>query len=155
MTTVDRATKYVDAMPPAISGSGGHNATFAVAIALRHGFDLSEDEAWPILLDYNKRCAPPWTEKELRHKLASANRLQRHPQPRGYLRGSASTKPAIPAQSMKPLRLRVVGWKERVAEVREKPELHSTPATAPLDRQGLIAAVSRLFNAELLPDDSR
>ena len=83
----DRARKYVEKMPPAIAGSGGHDALFAVASTLIHGFDLSEHEAWPIVLEYNSRCIPPWSEGQLRHKMADASCLSRHPKPRGHLRG--------------------------------------------------------------------
>jgi hypothetical protein len=80
-----RARRYVERMPAAIAGSGGHQATFAVAVALLHGFALTENEAWGILCDYNLRCDPPWSERELEHKLESACNLTRHPKPRGYL----------------------------------------------------------------------
>ena len=50
-TVADRARRYVEKMPPAISGSGGHNALFAVARVLIHGFDLPEDDAWQILIE--------------------------------------------------------------------------------------------------------
>lgn len=69
-----RARAYVDRMPPAIAGSGGHNATFAVARKLLQDFGLGEGDSWAILLEYNARCEPPWTEKELRHKLDSARK---------------------------------------------------------------------------------
>lgn len=68
---IDRARRYVATLPPAISGSGGHDATFRVAYALRVKFGLSEANAWPLLCEYNARCKPPWAEAELRHKLAS------------------------------------------------------------------------------------
>jgi hypothetical protein len=87
MTLFDRARGYVAAMPEAISGQGGHQATFAVAVALIHGFALSDDQAWPIFCEYNSRCSPPWSEPELRHKLADAGKLTRHPHPRGHLSG--------------------------------------------------------------------
>jgi hypothetical protein len=87
MTLTERAGAYVAAMPPAISGQGGHQATFAVASALVHGFALYEEQAWPIMCEYNARCSPPWSETELRHKLVDAFNLTRHPQPRGYLSG--------------------------------------------------------------------
>ncbi|MEZ6102739.1 MAG: phage/plasmid primase, P4 family [Pirellulaceae bacterium] len=67
-----RARNYVAKMPPAISGQGGHNATFAVACKLAISFDLPESDAWPILLEYNERCDPPWSERDLRHKLHDA-----------------------------------------------------------------------------------
>jgi hypothetical protein len=69
-----RILAYIDAMPPAISGQAGHNATWAVACALVRKFGLSESQAMPYMEHYNERCQPSWTTRELRHKLASANR---------------------------------------------------------------------------------
>ena len=66
---------YIDAMPPAISGSGGHNATFAVARVLRRKFGLSPTDAFKYMQHYNQRAQPPWTDAELRHKLASVVKL--------------------------------------------------------------------------------
>ena len=131
MNTIERAAKYIAQMLPAISGDRGQNATFKVAVALCHGFGLNEEEAWPILLKYNKRCKPPWTEKELRHKLKDANNLDRHSQPRGYLRAKAdflSSSPAKPAKPAKPIRMRAVSWQERAAEVGVMPETEPTSA---------------------------
>ena len=85
----DRARKYVEKMPPAISGNGGHDALFAVACVLIHGFDLPEPEAWLILCEYNARCQPPWSERELRHKLSEAGKLSRPSKSRGHLLGGA------------------------------------------------------------------
>lgn len=80
------AAAYLDALPPAISGSGGHNAAYTAAAALVHGFALSPDDAFALLWSqYNPRCRPPWSEKELRHKVESAENSP-HERPRGYLR---------------------------------------------------------------------
>lgn len=69
----DRARRYIATMEPAISGQDGHKKCFSAACKLVIGFGLSEDDAYRILdLDYNPRCDPPWTEKELRHKIRSA-----------------------------------------------------------------------------------
>ena len=84
-------------MPPAISGNHGHDATFAVALALVHGFALSRDQAWPIMLEFNARCDPPWSKKDLDHKLDDATKLARHSKPRGYLLGERG--PATSPQS--------------------------------------------------------
>lgn len=70
----ERASRYLAKMPPAISGSGGHNQTFRAACVLVLGFGLSPDDAFPLLADWNLGCEPPWSEKELRHKLADANK---------------------------------------------------------------------------------
>lgn len=80
-------------MPAAVSGQNGHQATFAAAAALVHGFALTEAEAWPILSEHNARCSPPWSEAELRHKLASAQTLSRHPKPKGHLAGEERPRP--------------------------------------------------------------
>ena len=81
---IDRARLYLATCDAAISGQGGHNATLHAAHSLVVGFGLDDSTALGLLLcDYNPRCVPPWTEKELRHKLDSA---RANPQkPVGYL----------------------------------------------------------------------
>jgi hypothetical protein len=69
---VRRARAYVDRMPPAVSGQGGHRATWAVAVVLVRGFALEAEDAIPILRAYSARCLPPWSERELAHKLEDA-----------------------------------------------------------------------------------
>ena len=81
-----RAPAYLRSMPPAISGNGGHAATYAAATAMVHGFGLNPDLALDLLLThYNPRCQPPWTEKELRHKVQDAA-TRSHDRPFGWLR---------------------------------------------------------------------
>ena len=92
---VERARRYVARMPQAIAGSGGHNATFAVACALVHGFALDLADAWDVLCEYNLRCQPVWSEKELRHKLESARQAE-HQNPYGYLADSPNPHAAPP-----------------------------------------------------------
>jgi hypothetical protein len=60
--------------PPAasVSGSGGHNATFAVACIAASMFRLDEAGIMEILREYHERCQPPWTERELLHKAQDA-----------------------------------------------------------------------------------
>lgn len=84
----ERIERYIDAMPPAISGQSGHRQTFFVARALVHGFGLSVNEALPYMRQYNQRCEPPWKESELKYKLASAEDWQpkNGSKRRGYLR---------------------------------------------------------------------
>lgn len=80
-----RAAAYLDAMPPAISGQGGHGRTYAAATALVHGFELDPETALRMLLErYNPRCQPPWSEKQLRHKVEDAA-TKPHDRPRGWL----------------------------------------------------------------------
>lgn len=67
-----RARAYVARMPTAISGEGGHSRTFAVACVAIRGFILPIDVARRILQEYNSRCRPPWSEREVEHKLTQA-----------------------------------------------------------------------------------
>ena len=74
MDAITRAQKHIDTLELAVSGSGGHAATFRACRILVNDYNLSLDEAWPILLSFNARCEPPWNEKELRRKLEDAAR---------------------------------------------------------------------------------
>src|ERR1700677_1745480 len=77
MTTIsklDQARAYLAKMEPAIAGQAGHGATYKVACKLV-SFGLTPSDAWTLLLEYNQRCLPPWSERELQHKLADAFRL--------------------------------------------------------------------------------
>jgi hypothetical protein len=81
-----RAEAYLDRIPPAVSGSGGHSQTYAAATAMVHGFGLDAETAFRLLWDrYNPRCEPPWSEKELRHKVTDAAGKP-HDRPFGWLR---------------------------------------------------------------------
>jgi hypothetical protein len=84
---LERAKRYLACCDPAISGSGGHDTTFRVACALVHGFCVEPQEAYELLLShYNPRCLPPWSEAELRHKVADAG-APTTGKPRGHLLG--------------------------------------------------------------------
>jgi hypothetical protein len=75
---IARAIAYVVAMPAAISGQGGHDATWRVARKLAQDFCLDEAAVFAILCDhYNPRCEPVWSEAELRHKAHEATRRAR------------------------------------------------------------------------------
>jgi hypothetical protein len=93
-----RIRAYLAKIPPAESGNGGHDATFKVACSLIHGWALLVDEARPYLADYSARCKPPWTAKELEHKLADAAKAT-STKPRGYLRDAPGPQPAKPAKA--------------------------------------------------------
>lgn len=70
-----RCRAYVATMDPAISGQQGHARTFLAALVATRGFNLEADRALAVLLDeFNGRCAPPWTERELRRKVHEAIR---------------------------------------------------------------------------------
>ena len=70
--TFENALNFVRTTPPAISGKGGHAHTFSVARRLVESSSLSDSEVWTLLLEFNRRCEPPWSETELRRKLDEA-----------------------------------------------------------------------------------
>lgn len=84
-SNTERASAYLARMPVSISGQRGDAAAFRAAVALVRGFDLSEEEALPLLSHWNKDCRPPWPEKDLRHKLHCAATTSAG-KPAGYLR---------------------------------------------------------------------
>jgi hypothetical protein len=51
---LERARAYMAQVPPAIEGQHGDNATFSVCAHLVIGFMLSDQEALPILLEWNR-----------------------------------------------------------------------------------------------------
>jgi len=68
----DRVKAYLAATPGAIQGSGGDHHTFTVCCRVVNDFALPEAEALPLLRDWNRKCSPPWEEKELLEKIRGA-----------------------------------------------------------------------------------
>lgn len=54
---------------PAIEGEGGDEHTFIAAAILVHDFALTDDEAWPLAVEWNATCSPPWSLDDLSAKL--------------------------------------------------------------------------------------
>ena len=112
--------------PPAISGDlpgggGGHATTFGVACLLVWGFGLSPEEAMPLMLEYNARCQPPWAERDLWHKLRSAESAL-HKEPRGHLLAGREVErgalPALPED--KPRRKKAEFMLSKLQKVQDK-----------------------------------
>lgn len=74
--SLERALKYTAQCEPAISGRGGHQATFRVALKCVE-FGLPIADSMVVLREFNQRCSPPWSEAELRHKAESAHGVGR------------------------------------------------------------------------------
>lgn len=84
VSPVERAARYIAKMDPAVSGDGGHSSLFKVAIKLKKGFALDDVDTMSLLQQYNLRCQPPWTERELQHKIDQA---KKQPGESGFLLG--------------------------------------------------------------------
>lgn len=77
---VDRARAFLRRVEPAITGQHGDRQTFRLCCRIVRGFALSDEEAMQALVGWNARCDPPWTEGELRQKVANARRYGREPE---------------------------------------------------------------------------
>lgn len=82
-----RAMRYLENIPPAISGQGGHDHTFKTALKLVGGYNLTDEEAFEIMTMWNQSCQPPWSESELRRKISEA---QKNATNRGRLLSSSN-----------------------------------------------------------------
>jgi hypothetical protein len=76
---VERARRYLGALPPAVSGQHGDVTTFRACCRLVRGFLLDDAEAFALIREWNARCAPPWSERELMDKIRRARRYGREP----------------------------------------------------------------------------
>jgi hypothetical protein len=91
---VKRARAYLEKMPAAISGAGGHQALWQAARKLTQDFQLDRQQALQLLRsEYNPRCQPPWADRELEHKVDDAISKARVANPvsdRPYSSGSSA-----------------------------------------------------------------
>jgi len=72
---ITRALAYLDRLPVAVSGGGGHNATLRAACECFR-FGLTRAEADEAMGWYNdNRCQPKWKAHDLAHKIADAERI--------------------------------------------------------------------------------
>jgi hypothetical protein len=76
---VERARRYLAALPPAVAGQHGDVTTFRACCRLVRGFLLSDADALALIQEWNTRCAPPWSERELLDKIRRARRYGREP----------------------------------------------------------------------------
>jgi hypothetical protein len=78
-SSLERARRYLEGVPAAITGQHGDVRTFRVCCRLVRGFALDDDEAFAVLASWNARCQPPWNDAELHAKLRRARQYGREP----------------------------------------------------------------------------
>ncbi len=66
---IELARAFLERHGPAIEGQGGDEHTFIACAYLRRNLALTEDEAWPLLVEWSAGCSPPWSEDELAAKM--------------------------------------------------------------------------------------
>lgn len=77
LDVIERARRYLAHVEPAITGQHGDLHTFRICCRIVRGFALNDQEALTVLTEWNVRCQPPWTERELREKISGARRYGR------------------------------------------------------------------------------
>lgn len=65
---IERCRRYVMNMPPSIEHESGHDKLLAACNVIFWDFNLSRNDGWPILLEFNSLCKPVWEDKDLEHK---------------------------------------------------------------------------------------
>lgn len=74
--TLSCARQSLAKMRPGIQGQNGGRATLVAALMLAQRFQLDENQIFELLSsDYNPRCVPPWSERELMQKARDAVRI--------------------------------------------------------------------------------
>jgi hypothetical protein len=76
---LERARRYLAAIPPAVTGNHGDATTFRVCCRLVRGFALHDEDALEVLTEWNRSCAPPWSVEEIRAKLKGARQYGKEP----------------------------------------------------------------------------
>jgi hypothetical protein len=100
---IKRAAAYLGTMDASIQGNNGSRALWHAALALTRGFGLPGVQAMALLeSDYNPRCVPPWSQKELAHKVDGAERASRMKHSDGWLRDARSNWSQSAAVDMPP-----------------------------------------------------
>jgi putative DNA primase/helicase len=105
-TAEERAIAYLGKCEPSISGANGHSNAFKVAVSIGPGFSLPPEVTLQLLRsEFNPRCQPPWSDRELEHKVSEAYRVEPR---RGWLLDAPreNGRSALPIKT--PARLRVV-----------------------------------------------
>jgi hypothetical protein len=82
-SALERARRYLRGVPGAIAGQRGHDATFYAALCAVLGFCLSDEEALAVMDEWNARCTPPWSKRELARKIREAR--EKGQLPNGFL----------------------------------------------------------------------
>jgi len=72
-TRIRQAKAWLAHQAPAITGEEGDPATYKICCSVVRGHDLSQDDAFKALAEWNARCKPPWPEDELRQKIHNAD----------------------------------------------------------------------------------
>lgn len=70
---IERARIWLDSEAPiAIAGQNGDDVTWQVAQRVARGYALSQEQTSALLLEWNRRCEPPWDKARIEYKVGQA-----------------------------------------------------------------------------------
>jgi KaiC/GvpD/RAD55 family RecA-like ATPase len=131
---IRRAAAYLERVPGAVEGEHGDLHTLKICGVIANGFDLTEDQAFCLLLSWNEKCSPPWSEPELRQKLRNA--IKYNDKVRGWMLVDGQPHPA------------------RTADDNVNPgETLEPAATSPLDSVPSLPAMAWKSADQIVADD--
>jgi archaellum biogenesis ATPase FlaH len=71
--TLKRARGYLGTMKVSVSGQDGHGSLWSATCRLMHGFGLDDITVRHLLVEvFNPRCQPPWSDRDIDHKIKQA-----------------------------------------------------------------------------------
>lgn len=96
-TVEQRAIAYMAKADPAIQGQDGSGQMLKTCCNVGPGFAFAPDVAARLIAEhYNPRCDPPWSEKEIAHKIEDAYKREKR---RGWHLTPAEAASKVPAPS--------------------------------------------------------
>ncbi len=95
----DRIRRWIALVDPAVQGQNGHAKLLWACGCLTHGWELTSDEAYAVLVtEYNPRCEPPWDlsngkdQRDFSRKITES--IKNPPRkPRGWLKNDPTYSP--------------------------------------------------------------
>lgn len=136
---------------PAVEGNGGDEHTFIAAALLVHDFALTDEEAWPLLVEWNATCLPPWSESDLAAKMRGGAK---------YGTRAKGCRRALDSKQM--VEREIEAWRERgskeseivalVERTREIVRRSGDPTRKALIERELVGATGLKPRALALPD---
>ncbi len=78
VTPTQRAEAFLAKLPPAIEGHGGNAATYLASLT-GHDFGLTAEEFSPLFHNWNARCTPPWSDREIERFVERSYRSAQKP----------------------------------------------------------------------------
>ncbi|WP_395856563.1 VapE domain-containing protein [Cystobacter fuscus] len=127
---LDEARAALKKHGPAVDGDAGGLHTVQAAAILTHDFALTDEEAWPLLVEWNETCQPPW-------ELEGSNSL-RTMLGRGRKYGKAAYGCRRSLDALETVRMRIADWRELDARLSDDGERNRALEALVQDARGIV-----------------